>query len=1576
MNHKDEENIMAFNKGLTIVDANPLGRSSISLDNFSHGLFQSSKTTSTADSANGSVVFTIRPGARGDATDDASAYQEIIEGQNIVIGIQYNTTPAATAGTEFRLVVQNRVDYDAGNGTTDAVYSDYIAVNTETTFGLTFQQNGTLTLMQSGGIIKTLDLTSWTPKVVSVELTESALAAAALQQGHIILDDLKGNLVEVKGARLEPGVAADGALTALKTAFDLINHSTDPSLTSADKTHGFTMAAVAANKLAISRTDGADFKIMSGPDGTQGAFINATAATKKIPTAFIKFSAAMNGKRIDLDFDPAGAAESASLTLAAASTTAALAAAEYAVEINTLANFTAKISASDDSVVEVVNDAKGFFDVEVVEGNSTHVASTLFIADSMPKTFTRALNDVATNDFNVTDITANGLNTASIEQAFTVATYVNSDLLDKDYDGFISQVAEFNGVLTSTELSSYVNSPATIPTPELNADINLSSAVISLTGDKAVNGKVYEVELNRGEPNEFKFKFTAADALETSVMTGLKAAFDVEAATTAGNRGFGIDATVGGQLKVTRADGADFAVGSGAASTYVVTGDIGHLTVNGEALSPAPNAGAGLGGKNTSTQIYAKFVDENTKHFRFELLSESNTTATAGDTVEIALTSANGGNAALVDNLIGDLTGTGYTGTRVGTQILKIERADGRAFSIDPVNTSTTGVGSSDYGSNKVKTSVDGVTFATMANNAAVVNAAAVTNNNSVHSSETEAAQGVLSLKSTDLANIIGKNHEFVLDSGAGQVVTVPVFIPLSTANINVAMATINTKLATAEFDAGTDGDLDVDANGDGNNTTAASTTVVGDETGFDYNLQSVGFVKFGAGTNTHIYNFDLGHAGIDAEIEHTAITGNLLGSDIVSGLIDSGIAATAQGFTLSQVGDDILKIVREDGAKFTISPKDHGTDSTYTDGVVTFSEDNVTAYANLLKAATAANTTGVSGSQIVFDRDDGQNFSIKLGANDEAGLLRFNTEGGANTNAVLTKSEKVTTTNGADKSIAGSVSNKVIQNLDFTTLKDATVVTSGGVTNYAAKASTDILGLSKRNGTELVKLGTTTVGMADVDSVGYTGAAAAASGGSAANVLYGQLRDVGKEAANREMLVDIFIDPAKITDGNFQSLSYTVDFANQSFDLQEYTQLKPVGGYQLTDTTSAVDKVTAAWFQPNKVTDFSKAIATMKLKNTSPGTSNPLLTFTKVDIDGVDFNDNSTYATSFTDTMNAKLVDVADRLLNGINDNPAVTNSGKRMANELVAVEASTGNALSPTPSSGLYMTLNDWSTTASAASPNVQYDLNLKTATSTQVIKFKIDLPATATNSSFALDAAVAGDAANGVAATWTLSKNAIEGRALVVEGTGNVALAAGASLGKITSTVTGGHAKTHLFDIETVQTDTDTAFETGRDLYVATATTAADGTWQVNDLPVGIMSRYYEGAAAKAQSSISAMDALHALQISAGAVPSWAGYAAPTNGQIIAADFDGSGKVTAADALALLQASVNPNADARMDWFFFDKLTTGVLVNDVDKNIKALSQNTAISTDKLFTTAASLGLDQGDRVVLIGDLTDPGV
>ena len=1521
---------MAFNKGLQIVDAGTPSRNSISLDNLTHGLFQSHKTSATADSANGSVVFTIRPAAKS-ATNDTD-YQEIIKGQNLVIGIEYNKAPSLNPGTEFRLVVQNRVDYDAGAGTTDAVYGSFVAVDTETTFGLTFQQNGTMTLMQTGGVLTTHDITSWTPKTAVVELEEAQTIKAG-DVGHIILDDLKGNQVEVKTAPLDPKVGgaapdANTLITKLKAAFDAIDHRAEPNGTDTNKAHGFLVTNDTASKLKITRDDGADFKVISGADQTRAGLANTNTDSKTSPTVFLKIADAQNGKLVHLDFTEGGTTQNADVTLSSGATTGALAAGEIASAINALGLFNAVVSTGD--VVKVTSVGNNSFQVAVDDANSTYDANAVKISDfsSAP---TQAFDDGASNTFFATNITPAGSNTS------------DSDLLSTDFDGFISQVAEFETVLTATQLASYVNQPATIPTPVVNSNANVSSAVIGLTGDKAQNGKIYEIVLNADQANEFKFSFTEADAsdLETAVLTGLKAAFDTEAATSTGARGFAIDASITGQLKITRDDGADFTVSNGSTSDFVATGDFGQLQVNGEAL-----------GANTISQVFVKIdADENTKKYNYELVSN-------GQSVGIAVTSdGDGTKEEVVDLLVTALAATPtYTGTKIGTDVLKITSTHNQPFTIDadPATTNdANGFPGSAVISNMVTRpsySADGITYATPANFAAAGNSGQVIGNTTIHSSELEAAKGVLTFSASDLSSIVGKTSEFVLDSGAGQVATVNTFIPQSTADIPAAIALIKTQLDA--LDNGSDGDLDVDQNGDGDNTDAE------DETGFDFNNQSVAYLKFGTLVDNKIYNFKLtgstSGTGDDDELEYTndAATDLTTGDAAVRGLMTH--ATVAKGYTLSAVGDgSTLKIVREDGVKFTVSAADEGVASDYTTGVQG-SADGVT-FADLSKDSTASTNSPVtSGAQIVFDRDDGQNFTIKLGTNDEAGKLKFDTEGGPSALTTLTKDATVSTTNGADKSATSTVSNGVVQNFDFTTITAAaSSVTSGGVVEYTGKGTVDILGLSKLDGSSLVKLASPTVGMDGATSVGFTGAAVVSNGGVAADVLYGQLRDVGKVGANREMTVDLFVDPALIADGNLQSLSYTLDFGSQNLTLQSYTHTDPVSGYELVDTTTA-GKVTGAWFQPGALTDFTKPIATMNFQNTGSGNTDPTLKFTAVDIDGTDFTDGTTYAAEFSTSMLANLVDVGDQLLNGV-DNTT------KAAGELIAVEASTGSALTPTPASGLYLDLKDWSNTASAASPNVQFDMNLKTATTTNVIKFKIKLPASADTAAttFTLDPALNG---------WTLTKNVVEGRSLVVEGTGTQ-LATGSTLGTVSSTVTNAHGKAQLFELADVQTDTDAAFESGRDLYVATATTNAEGKWSVNDLPVGIMSRYYEGAATKAANAVTAVDALHALQISAGQVPSWSGLAASTDGMIKAADYDGSGKVTAADALAILQASVALTPDARTDWFFFDSLTTGVLANDVNKNIKALQANVAISTDNL-----SMGL--GDKVVLVGDLTDPAI
>jgi hypothetical protein len=166
--------------------------------------------------------------------------------------------------------------------------------------------------------------------------------------------------------------------------------------------------------------------------------------------------------------------------------------------------------------------------------------------------------------------------------------------------------------------------------------------------------------------------------------------------------------------------------------------------------------------------------------------------------------------------------------------------------------------------------------------------------------------------------------------------------------------------------------------------------------------------------------------------------------------------------------------------------------------------------------------------------------------------------------------------------------------------------------------------------------------------------------------------------------------------------------------------------------------------------------------------------------------------------------------------------------------------------------------------------------------------------------------------------------------------------------------------------VQTDADAANESGRGLYVGQTRTATDGTWKVKDMPIGTVTRTYDGTA-EISNAVTALDAYYALQVSAGLAPQWYTAGSAIEGQMITADFDGSGKVTAADALAILEYAVSGATPDPVVWKFFD----------VDTTVSAISDTTvkALSTHETVDGSGNVSLNAlADEVVLIGDLSNP--
>ena len=1370
---------MAFNKGLKIVDSNTPTRNSISLEELDKGIFQSS-----ANGASGSAVFTIRA-ARND--DAAGAYQEIIKGQNLVIGIQYNT-----AGDQYRLVVQNAVDFKGNGGASSgAGFGSYVATDTETTYGLTYSDNGTVMLQQSGGRLQTLDIGNWSAPTAQVVLEENGIASGDI--GHLILDDQKGNLIDIRPEAIGAN-NADLLLNSIVTAWDALDD------VDVNGKAGFNLA-VANNKLTIKRDDKADFKLSFGDDLSGNILKNVDADSKQPSVAFLKIASVTNSSNYSMTVT--GSVTLTAVVAADSSATVAevVSALETALKADSdYAGSTFSVSVDPtNSDVLVIKDSSGApFTIGETAGTASYNTGQVLISDVNNPPLAADKHDDGDPAVQITNITKSGFSTHS------------SDLLSRDFDGFISQVAIFDAPLSTANLSSYVNTPSTIPTPTLSTNASPTSVVLDLYGDAAQNTKKYGLVLDAGNGNTLVIADqTAGAATEVALLGQINTAF--AALSTADKKGFAIDSSVTGQLTISRADGADFTITPSTTSDYTAT-NVGQFRANGVSLKKTDGP--------TSLEIKINNATASDKYFFIvDETSDIEFGATAAASGETASTLA----VKLYDAAValGTLEPAGYTlALNAARDGVIISRVDGKTFDLE-IGSNT----APDYVSGDVKISNNGATLANFDNNNADVTIAAVTA--SERQMATSATSIVPASADLELVNAFGSSHvgevyAFTLDDGnASNAVAVSTFVAGNTADNKAIVAALKSA-------------LDPDANG------------------------------------------------------------IILNDSDADGLID----------------DDT-------GFRVSLDP--------------------------------------TTQEKLTLSRADGTNFTVKLATTDEAGNLKFR-------GTTVDSDTGVTTVNGSSHGQVATISNNVVQNFDFSILSATGVssVTSKGPSDgFAGAATVEVHGLAKSDGSSLVQLGSAQ-GYLITAAVtqGYEGAAVVSSGGTASDVLFVQLRNVEAQGNGRKMTADIFVDPALLGDDAYQALSYKVAFSS-ALTLESFTQMTTTGGFDLIDTTSTADTVAARWFQPTAVTDFTQPIATMVLVDDATGTTNPSFTFSEVDIDGTDFTDNSTYSLTFVDSLDANLVDIGDRLVHGNDETTGV-------AGELVAVEASTGTALAPTPASGLYLTLSDWSATASAANPDVTFDLNLKTATSTAVISFEVDLPAGASATTFTLDPALAG--------VWTVTTNQVDGRTLKVVAEGVANLAAGGTLGTVSSTVVNGHGSASQFELTNVQTDADAANESGRGVYVGTTTTkssavAADvGKWIINDLPVGVMSRYYEGAREVTQSKLTAADALHALQISAGLTPSW--YTGSSlDGQELAADFDGSGKVTAADALAILQASVAETLDARATWKFFDNETTTLTPNDVASNLKTLKVDTSISANN-----AALG--QGDMVVLIGDLSDPSL
>ena len=517
-----------------------------------------------------------------------------------------------------------------------------------------------------------------------------------------------------------------------------------------------------------------------------------------------------------------------------------------------------------------------------------------------------------------------------------------------------------------------------------------------------------------------------------------------------------------------------------------------------------------------------------------------------------------------------------------------------------------------------------------------------------------------------------------------------------------------------------------------------------------------------------------------------------------------------------------------------------------------------------------------------------------------------------------------------------------------------------------------------------------------DLTSSSYTGSAVpvtpVGSGVKPSNILYAELVEVGtativdNKTGPRPVKFNIFVDPAHATalQGGYESVGFTMNYSTSDFGTTQQPIIVMATGQTSLNSSALEGKVAFSWLNSTSVTDFSKPLATVTLQQATSSTSTDV-TFSNINIDGIDFTDAPTpatndgdarYASSFVDSLQTDRWEVSSTLVNALDGttgiggqlvgyyaNPSVTGAQLKLQfSSLADPAAASTNGL---PSLG-------------TTNKTVSFDV-LTLANSANAAKFTIELPSNTTGASFVSSPAAA-------SANLTVSSELV-GRSLEVTITGTGAgVAKGASLGRVDVNLSSALDKTHEFSITPGSATVNAAaVSTTQSLYVGYTTTMVStnkdlkGDWKASDIPKGEFSHFLVGTAStQAPTVITTADALQILKLSTGLKLDWKAGAATPVGAFVAADLDGSGKINAADALLALRYATGtvPDQDP-VKWAFIDGNTETAnpalgINNALHKPLKTglqITGDTDIKGDNSTTTGPF-----HIEAVLVGNLTNP--
>jgi hypothetical protein len=497
---------------------------------------------------------------------------------------------------------------------------------------------------------------------------------------------------------------------------------------------------------------------------------------------------------------------------------------------------------------------------------------------------------------------------------------------------------------------------------------------------------------------------------------------------------------------------------------------------------------------------------------------------------------------------------------------------------------------------------------------------------------------------------------------------------------------------------------------------------------------------------------------------------------------------------------------------------------------------------------------------------------------------------------------------------------------------------------------------------------------------------------------VYAELSSVS--AGSNIATYNLFIDPTYITAPSLTSVGMTINVPTLQATIKSI--LAGPGGTisQVNDTNAAGGVITYQWLSNLGVTDYTKPIAQLQLTLSTGSVNAVNATMTNLSVNSTNYKDPVQNIPMLqASDLNSQAYSLTGHFYQQYN--PA-TLTGLPFGNTTAGAPYNRSFTQVPIPAQDFSYTVSGYGssnlifsvqnnklTAPTPANPSavVNLDLiaqNMSPTASKMPFAVTLDVPSNSSNVFFT--------AGTGVTLT---SSTATVGHTLTLTGTYTAPTGKGVVatttpiLGTLQATLSNEFNNGSQFSMDTVSINGVAG--TGQSLYFGMGESDATGAYSINNVPAGLLTvTPINNVAAINPRNITVNDALAVLSIAAGkGIQSGLGEPLGSASNLlpsdfIAADFNGDGQVTAADALSILNyivAVVKVNLTPSFTYFpatsdstLFTYMPSGVPANTPpsSESVTAvvLPANTPIMTDKNGTTVLSTG--DGTKIIdIIGVL-----